>query len=243
MSTCPRSTVIIVVEHRRILGELMSQRFRNESPHLDVYAACNAEDALKAAAYFLRGSSYPQLIFALGGRSYWTMIDNFQELHSVFPHATYVMFDDHAHKGCGLTADRISIQGYFSLSDEPKVWKKGMGEMLGGHLYITPQGKDHLAIDSKEKRIVSLHRIRSHALFSLTEKEWICFNALACHADLSQLAKKLGIKARSAKNLQYQVMQKLKVKKFVELLRLALEWGFLDSRRYGNDKLNPVSRE
>jgi DNA-binding NarL/FixJ family response regulator len=156
------------------------------------------------------------------------MIEHFQRLNSCFPQACYVLLDDVPRMGSGLTADLIHIQGYFSLSDQQESWNHCLPKLLDGQPVMTSLGQEHLAMSRSERKLVSLETLHKQNLYALTEKEWLCFRHLISGGELTHLAQTLRLRERSAKNLKYRVMKKLNAQQFVDLLRMAQEWGFLD---------------
>ncbi len=225
---------LIVVEPRRFLGELICQSLQDKEYYSESRAVEGAEEAIDTALRLSlrqpqnRLTADRSLMFFLGGRSYFGMIEGYRRISSCFPRATFVLLDDTPRMGSGLTANLINIQGYLSLSDSRESWNRCLPELLRGHPSMTPHGKEYLTANRAEARLVSLENLRKQDLYALTEKEWLCFRHLISGGELTHLAQTLRLQERSAKNLKYRVMKKLNAPQFVDLLRMAHEWGFLD---------------
>lgn len=224
---------LIVVEPRRGLGELICQTLQSKNHETRARRADGPEDAIENAFRLTlrqpqsRPSAERSVLFFLGGNSYLEAIESYRRIYACFPRAGYILLDDAPRKGCGLTADRIGLQGYFSLCDNLESWLRCLSKLLRGKPTMTPQGEEYLDVDGQDLRLVSRHHLRNHQIHSLSDKEWFCFRHLISGGKLPELARMLRLQERSAKNLKYRLMKKLDVPQFIDVLWIAHEWGFL----------------
>ncbi|MGL4594739.1 MAG: helix-turn-helix transcriptional regulator [Thermoguttaceae bacterium] len=227
---------VVVIEHRLFLADLLQYRLRKTFPNVDVHITNSSDGALKTVYRHFHSLKCLETmispIFVIGGNSYFATMTIFNRLATCFPRAKYVLLDDIARHGCSVLAERLAFHGYFTLSDTPKDCIECFESIFENKPFVAPNGVHYLSTDATCDLLCAKNEIRNEHPHTFTEQEWLCFQYLILGKEISVVARRLCIEDRSAVNLQYRIMKKLHVNKWIEVLLLALHWGFLDSRTH-----------
>lgn len=168
------------------------------------------------------------IVFALGGNSYWNMLESGGRIRTCLSDSKLILLDDRARPGCGSIVDRLSVQGYVSLHDLPDHGFKCLEKVFNGGLYVSPCGETFLEVDKTVAALRSRDSFRNVPPVVFNDREWHCLRLLLLGGECEEVARCLAMKDRSARNMKYRLMKKMGVRHFTDLLRLAHQWGLLD---------------
>lgn len=222
---------LVIYEPRLFLAEMLCDHFRQKRWFQSVQLATDLESVLKHVA-----TKSEKFHFLLGGSSYIKMINIFERLATDFPEAKFIFMDDLLREGFSFVVNRATVHACFSLYDSQMDCSQCMEKLLSGQAALTPKLEQHLTVRSTEDLerdgIEAQKHLEDQLPHSMNERQWACFQHLVSGGELETLAERLNVKTRTARNLKYDLMNSFKVDNFVQLLRLAHKWGFLDHETF-----------
>lgn len=226
---------LIILDPRSLVVDMLEGMFRGKPWFCEILSAATPEAAIENAFQKSskggtrhRSGERSSIVFLVGGFPYLKTMTILDRLSSLFPSAKVILLDELPRHGCSVVARRLPIHGYFTLYDTRLFCSQCVESVVQGRALVSPLAERYLEINPDRQIVACPRESQPQDPQSLVEREWICFQHLVAGKGHSELAKRLNMKERSARNLQYEMMKSLGVRRFHEVLRKAHDWGLFD---------------
>lgn len=135
--------------------------------------------------------------------------------------AKILVFSMHQTPGFVQQAIRAGALGYVTKSNLPEVLLQAIYEVYADRPILSPDIAQTLALEN-----FGLERM---ALETLTTREFEILSMLVAAKSTGQIAQTLNISPKTVANCHYQIKHKLGVGSDIELVRLAIKMGIIDT--------------
>ena len=138
-----------------------------------------------------------------------------------YPTAKLLVLSMHENAAFASQALKAGVRGYLA--------KNGLAEELIGALESIAQGQTYINANISKKMTQQFLSNEDTPLQQLSTREFEIFRLLAEGCDSNLIATTLSISSKTVANYQTSIKQKLGINNSVELVRLAIRHGLIDS--------------
>ena len=138
-----------------------------------------------------------------------------------YPAAKLLVLSMHENAAFASQALKAGVKGYLA--------KNGLAEELVNALACIANGETYINANITQKIAQQFSNTESNPLQQLSTREFEIFRLLAEGVDSNLIATKLNISSKTVANYQTSIKQKLGINNPVELVRLAIRSGLIDS--------------
>jgi len=138
-----------------------------------------------------------------------------------YPAAKLLVLSMHENAAFASQALKAGVKGYLA--------KNGLAEELVNALACIANGETYINANITQKIAQQFSNTESNPLQQLSTREFEIFRLLAEGVDGNLIATKLNISSKTVANYQTSIKQKLGINNPVELVRLAIRSGLIDS--------------
>jgi len=138
-----------------------------------------------------------------------------------YPVAKLLVLSMHENAAFASQALKAGAKGYLA--------KNGLAEELVNALACIANGETYINANITQKIAQQFSNTESNPLQQLSTREFEIFRLLAEGVDSNLIATKLNISSKTVANYQTSIKQKLGINNPVELVRLAIRSGLIDS--------------
>ncbi|MBU3736807.1 MAG: response regulator transcription factor [Methylobacterium sp.] len=172
-------------------------------------------------AYQLFGEHLPDIIImdlsmpGMGG------MEAIRRIIARYPAARVLVLSMHENAAFASQAMKSGAKGYLA--------KSGLAEELVGALVSLARGQTYISPDVAKKIALQTLQGSDDPIAQLSAREFEIFRLLAEGQDSEAIARALKISGKTVANYQTIIKQKLGINNPVELVRLAIRYGVIDS--------------
>lgn len=172
-------------------------------------------------AYQLFGEHLPDIIImdlsmpGMGG------MEAIRRIIARYPTARILVLSMHENAAFASQAMKSGAKGYLA--------KSGLAEELVGALVSLARGQTYISPDVAKKIALQTLQGSDDPIAQLSAREFEIFRLLAEGQDSEAIARALKISGKTVANYQTIIKQKLGINNPVELVRLAIRYGLIDS--------------
>jgi len=172
-------------------------------------------------AYQLFGEQLPDIIImdlsmpGMGG------MEAIRRIIARYPTARILVLSMHENAAFASQAMKSGAKGYLA--------KSGLAEELVGALVSLARGQTYISPDVVNKIALQTLQGSDDPIAQLSAREFEIFRLLAEGQDSEAIAQALKISGKTVANYQTIIKQKLGINNPVELVRLAIRYGVIDS--------------
>lgn len=193
------------------------RRLLEQDAHFSIIAECDSGER----AYQLFGEHLPDVTVidlsmpGMGG------MEAISRIIARYPTAKLLVLSMHENAAFASQALKAGAKGYIA--------KNGLTEELAGALERIANGHTYINANISKKIAQQFLNIENKPLQQLSAREFEIFRLLAEGVESSTIATKLNISIKTVANYQTTIKQKLGISNSVELVRLAIRSGLIDS--------------
>jgi len=138
-----------------------------------------------------------------------------------YPTAKILVLSMHENVAFASQALKAGAKGY--------VTKSGLADELANAVEWVVSGQTYLGSELSNKIALQLHNAEGDPMQALSAREFEIFRMLVDGVDLNKIAGTLNISLKTVANYQTTIKQKLGVSSPVEMVRLAIRCGLIES--------------
>jgi two-component system invasion response regulator UvrY len=138
-----------------------------------------------------------------------------------YPTAKILVLSMHENVAFASQALKAGAKGY--------VTKSGLANELANAIEWVVSGQTYLGTELSNKIALQLHNAEGDPMQALSAREFEIFRMLVDGVDLNKIAGTLNISLKTVANYQTTIKQKLGVSSPVEMVRLAIRCGLIES--------------
>ncbi len=138
-----------------------------------------------------------------------------------YPTAKILVLSMHENVAFASQALKAGAKGY--------VTKSGLADELANAVEWVVSGQTYLGSELSNKIALQLHNAEGDPMQALSAREFEIFRMLVDGIDLNKIAGTLNISLKTVANYQTTIKQKLGVSSPVEMVRLAIRCGLIES--------------
>ncbi len=138
-----------------------------------------------------------------------------------YPTAKILVLSMHENVAFASQALKAGAKGY--------VTKSGLADELANAIEWVVSGQTYLGSELSNKIALQLHNAEGDPMQALSAREFEIFRMLVDGIDLNKIAATLNISLKTVANYQTTIKQKLGVSSPVEMVRLAIRCGLIES--------------
>jgi DNA-binding NarL/FixJ family response regulator len=138
-----------------------------------------------------------------------------------YPTAKILVLSMHENVAFASQALKAGAKGY--------VTKSGLANELANAIEWVVSGQTYLGTELSNKIALQLHNAEGDPMQALSAREFEIFRMLVDGVDLNKIAGTLNISLKTVANYQTTIKQKLGVNSPVEMVRLAIRCGLIES--------------
>jgi two-component system, NarL family, invasion response regulator UvrY len=138
-----------------------------------------------------------------------------------YPTAKILVLSMHENVAFASQALKAGAKGY--------VTKSGLADELANAVEWVVSGQTYLGSELSNKIALQLHNAEGDPMQALSAREFEIFRMLVDGVDLNKIAGTLNISFKTVANYQTTIKQKLGVSSPVEMVRLAIRCGLIES--------------
>ena len=138
-----------------------------------------------------------------------------------YPTAKIIVLSMHENVAFASQALKAGAKGY--------VTKSGLANELANAIEWVISGQTYLGSELSNKIALQLHNAEGDPMQALSAREFEIFRMLVDGVDLNKIATTLNISLKTVANYQTGIKQKLGVSSPVEMVRLAIRCGLIES--------------
>ena len=213
----PKNPIKIMLVDDHAVVRAGVRRLLEQETHFSVVAECDSGER----AYQMFGDVNPDITImdlsmpGMGG------MEAINRILTRYPQAKLLVLSMHENAVFASQALKIGERGY--------VAKTGLAEELVIALERIANGQTYMNEHLTKKIALQIVNSDAHVLQQLSAREFEIFRLLAEGQDVLNIGKLLNISAKTAANYQTSIKQKLGINNSVEMVRLALRCGLIDT--------------
>ena len=138
-----------------------------------------------------------------------------------YPTAKILVLSMHENAAFASQALKAGAKGYLA--------KSGLAEELSNAIQWVMTGQNYLGTEISHKIALQMHESQGDPMQVLSAREFEIFRMLVDGVELSTIATTLNISLKTVANYQTVIKQKLGVNSPVEMVRLAIRCGLIES--------------
>jgi DNA-binding NarL/FixJ family response regulator len=138
-----------------------------------------------------------------------------------YPTAKIIVLSMHENVAFASQALKAGAKGY--------VTKSGLANELANAIEWVISGQTYLGSELSNKIALQLHNAEGDPMQALSAREFEIFRMLVDGVDLNKIATTLNISLKTVANYQTGIKQKLGINSPVEMVRLAIRCGLIES--------------
>lgn len=138
-----------------------------------------------------------------------------------YPTAKILVLSMHENVAFASQALKAGAKGY--------VTKSGLADELANAIEWVISGQTYLGSDLSNKIALQLHQSEGDPMQALSAREFEIFRMLVDGVEINKIAGTLNISMKTVANYQTSIKQKLGVNSPVEMVRLAIRCGLIES--------------
>jgi DNA-binding NarL/FixJ family response regulator len=215
MSALPLIRVMLVDDHAVVRAGI--RRLLEQDPRFTVIAEAESGER----AYQIFGEHLPDVSVidltmpGIGG------METIARIMARYPSAKLLVLSMHENVAFASQALKAGAKGY--------IVKNGLAEELINALEAVAKGQTYIHSNIANKIALQLLNSESDPTQQLSAREFEIFRLLAEGVNSNQIATTLNISSKTVANYQTAIKQKLGINNPVELVRLAIRRGLIDS--------------
>lgn len=148
-------------------------------------------------------------------------MESIKRIVARYPTAKIVVLSMHENVAFASQALKAGAKGY--------VTKSGLADELANAIEWVVSGQTYLGSELSNKMALQLHNAEGDPMQALSAREFEIFRMLVDGVDLNKIAATLNISLKTVANYQTTIKQKLGVSSPVEMVRLAIRCGLIES--------------
>ena len=148
-------------------------------------------------------------------------IESIKRIIARYPTAKILVLSMHENAAFASQALKVGAKGYLA--------KSGLAEELANAIEWVMTGQTYLGSEISIKIALQLNDTRGDPMQELSAREFEIFRMLVDGVELSTIATTLNISLKTVANYQTMIKQKLGVNSPVEMVRLAIRCGLIES--------------
>jgi two-component system invasion response regulator UvrY len=148
-------------------------------------------------------------------------IESIKRIIARYPTAKILVLSMHENAAFASQALKEGAKGYLA--------KSGLAEELANAIEWVMTGQTYLGSEISNKIALQLNDTRGDPMQELSAREFEIFRMLVDGVELSTIATTLNISLKTVANYQTMIKQKLGVNSPVEMVRLAIRCGLIES--------------
>ena len=148
-------------------------------------------------------------------------IESIKRIIARYPTAKILVLSMHENAAFASQALKVGAKGYLA--------KSGLAEELANAIEWVMTGQTYLGSEISNKIALQLNDTRGDPMQELSAREFEIFRMLVDGVELSTIATTLNISLKTVANYQTVIKQKLGVNSPVEMVRLAIRCGLIES--------------
>lgn len=148
-------------------------------------------------------------------------IESIKRIIARYPTAKILVLSMHENAAFASQALKVGAKGYLA--------KSGLAEELANAIEWVMTGQTYLGSEISNKIALQLNDTRGDPMQELSAREFEIFRMLVDGVELSTIATTLNISLKTVANYQTMIKQKLGVNSPVEMVRLAIRCGLIES--------------
>ncbi len=148
-------------------------------------------------------------------------MESIKRIVARYPTAKIVVLSMHENVAFASQALKAGAKGY--------VTKSGLADELANAIEWVVSGQTYLGSELSNKMALQLHNAEGDPMQALSAREFEIFRMLVDGVDLNKIATTLNISLKTVANYQTTIKQKLGVSSPVEMVRLAIRCGLIES--------------
>jgi DNA-binding NarL/FixJ family response regulator len=138
-----------------------------------------------------------------------------------YPTAKILVLSMHENAAFASQALKAGAKGYLA--------KSGLAEELSNAIQWVMTGQTYLGTEISHKIALQMHNTQGDPMQVLSAREFEIFRMLVDGVELSTIASTLNISLKTVANYQTGIKQKLGVSSPVEMVRMAIRCGLIES--------------
>jgi DNA-binding NarL/FixJ family response regulator len=215
MSTLPLIRVMLIDDHAVVRAGV--RRLLEQDPKFTVIAEAESGER----AYQIFGEHLPDVSVmdlsmpGIGG------MESIARIVARYPNAKLLVLSMHENVAFASQALKAGAKGY--------IVKNGLAEELINALEAVAKGQTYIHSNIANKIALQFLNSESNPTQQLSVREFEIFRLLAEGVNSNQIATTLNISSKTVANYQTAIKQKLGINNPVELVRLAIRCGLIDS--------------
>lgn len=208
-------SIMLVDDHAVVRAGI--RRLLDQETHMNVVA--EAESAERA--YQIFGEHLPNITImdlnmpGMGG------MEGIKRIVARYPTAKILVLSMHENAAFASQALKAGAKGYLA--------KSGLAEELSNAIDWVLSGQTYLGKEVSQKIASQLSESKNDPMQELSAREFEIFRMLVDGVDLGKIATTLNISLKTVANYQTGIKQKLGVNSPIEMVRLAIKYGLIES--------------
>ena len=207
--------VMLVDDHAVVRAGV--RRLLDQEPKFNVVAEAETGER----AYQIFGEYLPDITVldlsmpGIGG------METIKRIIARYPTAKILVLSMHENAAFASQALKAGAKGYLA--------KSGLAEELSNAIQWVMTGQTYLGSEISHKIALQVHNAQGDPMQALSAREFEIFRLLVDGVELSTIAGTLNISLKTVANYQTGIKQKLGINSPVEMVRLAIRCGLIES--------------
>ena len=207
--------VMLVDDHAVVRAGV--RRLLDQEPKFNVVAEAETGER----AYQIFGEYLPDITVldlsmpGIGG------METIKRIIARYPTAKILVLSMHENAAFASQALKAGAKGYLA--------KSGLAEELSNAIQWVMTGQTYLGSEISHKIALQVHNTQGDPMQALSAREFEIFRLLVDGVELSTIAGTLNISLKTVANYQTGIKQKLGINSPVEMVRLAIRCGLIES--------------
>ena len=207
--------VMLVDDHAVVRSGV--RRLLEQDPNFEVVVEAETGER----AYQIFGEHLPDITVldlsmpGMGG------METIKRIIARYPTAKILVLSMHENAAFASQALKAGAKGYLA--------KSGLAEELSNAIQWVMTGQTYLGTEISHKIALQMHELQGDPMQVLSAREFEIFRMLVDGVELSTIATTLNISLKTVANYQSMIKQKLGVSSPVEMVRMAIRCGLIES--------------
>ena len=207
--------VMLVDDHAVVRSGV--RRLLEQDPNFEVVVEAETGER----AYQIFGEHLPDITVldlsmpGMGG------METIKRIIARYPTAKILVLSMHENAAFASQALKAGAKGYLA--------KSGLAEELSNAIQWVMTGQTYLGTEISHKIALKMHESQGDPMQVLSAREFEIFRMLVDSVELSTIATTLNISLKTVANYQTMIKQKLGVNSPVEMVRMAIRCGLIES--------------
>jgi len=207
--------VMLVDDHAVVRSGV--RRLLEQDPNFEVVVEAETGER----AYQIFGEHSPDITVldlsmpGMGG------METIKRIIARYPTAKILVLSMHENAAFASQALKAGAKGYLA--------KSGLAEELSNAIQWVMTGQTYLGTEISHKIALKMHESQGDPMQVLSAREFEIFRMLVDSVELSTIATTLNISLKTVANYQTMIKQKLGVNSPVEMVRMAIRCGLIES--------------